>query len=387
MGVKIDWSHPDYYNYMRYSLFHFVPLRYGREELDVNQLSSTIGKTMQYASCGKAALYHCLNSLGLKSGDMILIPNYVCDSILKPIKKLGLQYVFYDINTSDLNANVIDIQNRIENNPLIRAVLVASMYGNPAELSKLEAICKEKSVFLIDDGAQSFGSMINKRYVGSFGDAGFFSFSRAKATPGHLGAFFWTSKTDYRINRTHHYLYHKMAYLSYYFNSYELYRYYRYRFFILLNYLTLILYKLVDWWNDDICNFERPILGGVLKANSKQTFRTEFASQLYAKFQNNPFFSVITKGLLFTNNHKLVLLFNDLSDMVKCSHYLDSCGIYTSGGYHLLNREADTPIAKSIEGKVLEIPLENDRAKFENLVARLDCFIQTNIKSDNNLQK
>lgn len=376
MGVKIDWSHPDYYNYMRYSIFHFVPLRYGREKLDVVQLSTTIGKKMQYATCGKAAIYHCLNSLGLKRGETILIPNYVCDCILKPIKKLGLQYVFYDINSKDLNANVSDIKNRLDNNPLIKAVLVASMYGNPAELNQIELLCKEKSVFLIDDGAQSFGSRIEDRYVGTFGDAGLFSFSRAKATPGHLGAFFWTSNDNYRIKRTHHYLYHKIAYLSYYFNSYELYKYYKYRLFFLLNYLTLILYKLVDWWNDDICSFEKPILGGVLKANSQQTFRTEFASQLNAKFLNNPLFSVITAGAPNTNNHKLVILFNDKDIANKCYQYLDSCGIYSSEGYCLLDREADTPIAKSIEKKVLEIPLENDKDKFDNLLEKLDSFIQ-----------
>lgn len=362
---------------MRYSIFHFVPLRYGREELDVKQLSRTIGKKMQYATCGKAAIFHCLNSLGLKRGETILVPNYVCHSILKPIKKLGLQYTVYDINTKDLNANVIDIKNRIDNNPLIKAVLVASMYGNPADLYQLETICKEKSVFLIDDGAQSFGSRIADRYVGTFGDAGFFSFSRAKATPGHLGAFFWTSNENYRIKRTHHYLYHKIAFLSYYFNSYELYKYYKFRFFFFLSYLTLILYKLVDWWNDDICSFEKPILGGVLKANSQQTFRTEFASQLNAKFLYNPLFSVITAGAPNTNNHKLVLLFNDINIADKCRYFLDSCGIYSSGGYRLLDRDADTPIAKGIENKVLEIPLENDKEKFDNIVVKLDSFIRT----------
>lgn len=362
---------------MRYSIFHFVPLRYGRDELDVNQLSITLGKKMQYASCGKAAIYHCLNSLGLKRGDTILIPNYVCDSILKPIKRIGLQCVYYDINSLDLNADVIDIQKRLESNPSIRAVLVASMYGNPAELDKIEAVCKEKSVFLIDDAAQSFGSKIDNRYVGSFGDAGFFSFSRAKATPGHLGAFFWTSNDNYRIKRTHNCLYHRLAYASYYFNSYELYKYYRFRIFILLNYLTVFFYKLVDWWNDDICDFEKPILGGALKANSQQTFRSEFASQLNVRFANNPYFTVITKGEPFTNNHKLVLLFKDFDVLDKCYRYLDSCGIYSAMGYHLLNRDADTPIAKSIEKRVLEVPLENDKEKFDRLVVRLDCFIRS----------
>jgi len=361
---------------MKYSIYHFVPLRYGRDILDVKQLSSTLGKKMQYATCGKAAIYHCLNSLGLKRGEMVIIPNYVCKSILKPLKKIGLIYDFYDINSTDLNASVIDIQKKLENNPSIKAVLVASMYGNPAELCKLEAICKEKSVFLIDDAAQSFGSKIEDRYVGTFGDAGFFSFSKAKATPGHLGAYFWTSNEKYSIKRTHHYLYHKLVYLSYYFNSYELYRYYRLRIFCFLTYLTILFYKLVDWWNDDICNFEKPILGGVLKANSQQTFRSDFSSQLYSKFLNNPYFSVITKGAPFTNNHKLVILFKDLNVAEACYRYLDSCGIFTSRGYHLLSREADTPVAKSIEMKVIEIPLENDKEKFENIVKKLDSFIK-----------
>ena len=57
-----------------------------------------------YFSHGRTALKYGLLSLGLKPGDEILIPDYICDVVLHPLKSLGLKYQFYPV-LDDLSPN------------------------------------------------------------------------------------------------------------------------------------------------------------------------------------------------------------------------------------------------------------------------------------------
>ena len=75
----------------------------------------------------------------------------------------------------------------------VSAVLVVSMYGNPADYHRIERICKQNKWFMIDDAAQSMGAELDGKPVGTFGNAGFYSFSPGKPTAGPMGAFYWSS--------------------------------------------------------------------------------------------------------------------------------------------------------------------------------------------------
>ena len=350
---------------MQYLIEKFVPFRYQRYELDQKKLDSLLGKQMHYASCGKAALYHCLLSLGLHSGDHILVPNYICSSVLVPIHKIGMIPVFYDISNLDLNASLEGI----------KAVLVASMYGTPANLGAIELFCRERQMLLIDDAAQSLGAKIGNRYVGTFGDAGFFSFSPGKATPGHLGAFFWTSNTDYRFKRSHHGLYHFATYMNYYFTRYKRYEYGHNRITKLFAYFEALTKKMSNWWNDDIAPWESGILGGILRENFHQKFRCEYASKFNEVFDGNSRFTVITRGEKGTNNHKLVILCNTIEIASLLMKHLEHNGIFTLNGYPLLDNNINTPVAKSIEKRVIEIPLEDDAEKFDYILNTVNAFL------------
>lgn len=363
---------------MAYKIEKFVPFRFDKFDLDKIELNKLLGKQMRYASCGKAALYHCMLSLGMHAGDKILVPNYICSSVLVPIEKLRIKPVFYDINELDLNANIDSIKWNKENDPSIKAVLVASMYGNPADLVAIEQYCKENQLLLIDDAAQSLGAIINGRYVGTFGDAGFFSFSPGKATPGHLGAFYWTFNNTYSIQEKNHFFYHYIAYLSYYFNRYEIYKYQKNIFRRLVKYAEVFAKKYTDYWNDKVNDFEKPILGGILHENFAQTFRKEFSYKFNKEFENTDIFRVITRGSLDTNNHKLVVLCKTAGTATALISHLEEKKISTINGYSLLDNNANTPIARSVEKRVIEIPLEDDFRKFSYIIESIRSFLNIN---------
>jgi dTDP-4-amino-4,6-dideoxygalactose transaminase len=62
----------------------------------------------------------------------------------------------------------------------VLAVVTANLYGLPNDLGRIEAVCRRNGVLLLDDAAQSLGATVDGRPVGTFGDAGIYSFDRGK---------------------------------------------------------------------------------------------------------------------------------------------------------------------------------------------------------------
>jgi dTDP-4-amino-4,6-dideoxygalactose transaminase len=354
----------------------FKPIEYKLDNLNIQNINISTGKKWVYASNGKSALYHCLKSLNV-TGKM-LIPVYICSSVLAPLKELGIVTVFYDINDNDLNASINDLSKKIIlEEPT--CVLVASMYGNPAELTKIEELCIRNKVLLIDDAAQCFGAKTAEgRYVGTFGNAGFFSFSPGKPTSGHMGAFFWSDNNNYLIKRTKHCFFHYLVYLDFYFNRYRIYKFKIFKIFILLTVVKMYLSKYIDVTKDEICSFEKRILVGILKENENLAIRKKFIRKFINGVSGVNTFKIISKADDFSNNHKIVLLFDTVAHTQIYLLKLYSNGIYCTNGYTLLS-EVKMPKALSIAGRVIEIPLENDNNKIEYLIDKIK-LIDSNLK-------
>ncbi len=68
--------------------------------------------------------------------------------------------------------------------PRTRAVVPVHLYGQVAEMESIAAWCAREGLALVEDAAQAHGARLGGRPVGTFGDAGAFSFYPAK----NLGA-------------------------------------------------------------------------------------------------------------------------------------------------------------------------------------------------------
>ena len=334
-------------------------------------------KNWLYASNGRAALYHILKSIDINK---ILIPIYICHTILEPIKRLKIKPIFYDINLDDLNANFESIKFLIDKYN-IKTILIASMYGNIANLNEIEIFCKNRDIFMIDDAAQSFGTKLDNRYVGTFGSAGFFSFSPGKPTAAHMGAFFWSS-SSINIKRDKAFFTHYFRWLDFYINRYNIYTKYNYFLKKFINILSRFLLKFFDVYNNDISNFEKRILGGVLfdNINGKFQFRNSYYKQFVKKFVDYKFFDVIENKRGICNNHKLIMIFYDISLCHRFIEYMKMKNIYVSNGYELLsNYDVDhCKNALLINKKVVELPIENDNKKMKYIFNRIEDFANSN---------
>lgn len=108
----------------------------------------------------------------------VIVPAYICPSVPQAVLAAGLRARYVDVGT-DLNLSLEAI--RLAMRPDTLAVIAPHMYGCPAQIESIEALCREAGVFLIDDAAQVVGVRVGGRVLGTFGDVGVISFAQSKA--------------------------------------------------------------------------------------------------------------------------------------------------------------------------------------------------------------
>jgi dTDP-4-amino-4,6-dideoxygalactose transaminase len=135
-------------------------------------------------SRGRGALEAALAGVGVGPGDEIILPTFCCSSVVPPILAAGATPVLADIG-ADLNITARTIQAVLT--PRTKAVLVAHLFGNPADIIAIEELARHHGIKVIDDAAQAFGATVNGRPVGTFGDAGILSFGSGKVCFGAGG--------------------------------------------------------------------------------------------------------------------------------------------------------------------------------------------------------
>ncbi len=132
---------------------------------------------------GTDALEIAVKSLNLKPGSEIIVPVNTWISTAEAVISNQHKVVFCDINLDDYTICLKDLKKKI--NSKTRAIIPVHLYGNAADMIGIKKMIKNKDIKIIEDCAQAHGTRINKKHVGTFGDAGTFSFFPGK----NLGAF------------------------------------------------------------------------------------------------------------------------------------------------------------------------------------------------------
>ncbi|MBH32300.1 MAG: hypothetical protein CMD90_01475 [Gammaproteobacteria bacterium] len=122
-----------------------------------------------YFSHGRTALKFGLLGLKIKQGKEILLPDYICDSVLYPIEDLKLRPVFYS-TSEDLTPEWNVLEDKITSKTA--AIVMVNFFGQPQEINKFINLAREKNIYLIEDNAHGYGGYFDKRLLGTFGDIG-----------------------------------------------------------------------------------------------------------------------------------------------------------------------------------------------------------------------
>jgi len=92
---------------------------------------------------------------------------------------------FIDCQLETLMPSFDDLKKAVDNyrGELKQLVILLSDIGgiiNP-DIEKISKFCKEKNIILLEDAAHSFGSILNKKFSGTFGNASVYSYYSTKA--------------------------------------------------------------------------------------------------------------------------------------------------------------------------------------------------------------
>ncbi|HEY9363930.1 MAG TPA: DegT/DnrJ/EryC1/StrS family aminotransferase [Chitinophagaceae bacterium] len=132
---------------------------------------------------GTDSLYIIMKMLGIKEGDEVITVANSWISSGETISQTGAKPVFVDVDPDYYSINDDLILECIT--PRTKALILVHLQGQICNLDKIEAICKSKNIYLIEDCAQSHFSEFNGRRAGTVGIAGSFSFYPGK----NLGAY------------------------------------------------------------------------------------------------------------------------------------------------------------------------------------------------------
>ena len=139
---------------------------------------------------GRTAIELGLRAIGVGAGDDVILPSFVCRSVLDGVLSTGATPVFADI---DETLNVTPSSVELALTPATKCVIVAHLFGRPAAIDQIEAMLATKGIALMDDAAQALGASRGGRLVGSFGACGIVSCGPGKPLAGAAGGLLVTN--------------------------------------------------------------------------------------------------------------------------------------------------------------------------------------------------
>jgi dTDP-4-amino-4,6-dideoxygalactose transaminase len=128
-------------------------------------------------SSATAALWMLVKAFGAGPGDEILVPSHTAFPTVEAICFAGATPVFVDVDDS-FTVDVRDAAAKITSRTV--GFVPVHLYGHPADLPAIQALCTAHGLWLLEDCAQAHGAEWQGRKVGAFGRAGAFSFYPSK---------------------------------------------------------------------------------------------------------------------------------------------------------------------------------------------------------------
>ncbi|MBC2188388.1 aminotransferase class I/II-fold pyridoxal phosphate-dependent enzyme [Listeria booriae] len=133
---------------------------------------------------GTAAIHLALRLLGVTQGDTVFCPSFTFAASANPIQYQGAEAVFIDSELDTWNMSPIALERALKDakqqGQLPKAIIVVHIYGQPAKMTEILALAKSFQVAVIEDAAESLGSLYEGVQTGTIGDIGIYSFNGNK---------------------------------------------------------------------------------------------------------------------------------------------------------------------------------------------------------------
>ena len=153
-----------------------------------------------------SALYACLRAFGIGRGDTVIVPAMTFSATANVVRLLEGNVVLCDTNEyGNMDADSLD---RLLDTHDAAAIMPVHLYGLPADMPTITQLAEQHDAAVIEDCAHAPGATIDGKPVGSFGDAGCYSFYATKNMTTGEGGMITTSNDELakqvRKLRNHH---------------------------------------------------------------------------------------------------------------------------------------------------------------------------------------
>ena len=131
-------------------------------------------------SAGTAAIHLALRILGVGEKDIVFVPSLTFSATCNPVVYEKATPVFIDSERDTWNMSPEALRRAFEKYPSPKAVIMVHLYGTCAKLDEIMEICAQHGVPLVEDAAESLGSIYKGKHTGTFGKIGIYSFNGNK---------------------------------------------------------------------------------------------------------------------------------------------------------------------------------------------------------------
>lgn len=164
-------------------------------ELEEKLCQVTGAKYAVACSNGTAALHMACMAAGIGAGDEVITTPITFAASANCALYCGARPVFADIDEETYNIDPQSVAEKV--NGKTKAVVAVDFTGQSVELDELLAVCREKGLVLIEDGAHVIGTKYKGRANGSIADMTTFSFHPVKTVTGGEGGAVLTNNEEY----------------------------------------------------------------------------------------------------------------------------------------------------------------------------------------------
>ncbi len=154
-------------------------------------LEELTGAHVSLVSSGTAGIHLALLALGVKAGDRVAVASHSFIASCSPVIQIGAEPVFVDSDPVSWTLDPVLFEGWLREQKceqsIPRALVVVDLFGNFPDFERLDKLCSEFNIPIIEDAAHALGGNYKGRPAGALGDLGIFSLNGNKIVTGATG--------------------------------------------------------------------------------------------------------------------------------------------------------------------------------------------------------
>lgn len=161
------------------------------------QISEKVGCKYAVAlSSGTSTLHLAVKLANIKPGDYVFCSDMTFGATVNPVVYEGGIPIFIDTEYETWNMDPVALEKAFELYPDVKVVVLVHLYGTPAKIDEIKAICDKHNAIIIEDAAESLGATYKGVQTGTFGSYNAISFNGNKIITGSSGGMFLTNDLE-----------------------------------------------------------------------------------------------------------------------------------------------------------------------------------------------